>query len=62
MFSVYNCQWILVVYTEHYFHLILGFNLSSQTLVFTSNWDSRKGYLKRLLNIDGLISTTMKSG
>ena len=47
MFSVDNCLWRLVVYTEHDFHLILGFRLSSQTLVFTLNWDSRKGYLHR---------------
>ena len=47
IFSVDNCLWRLVVYTEHDFHLILGFKLSSQTLVFTLNQDSRIGYLDR---------------
>ena len=47
MFSVDDFLWRLVVYTEHDFHLILGFKLSSQKLVFTLNWDSRKGYLHR---------------
>ena len=28
-------MWKLVVHTEHDFHLILGFKLSSQTVVFT---------------------------
>ena len=37
MFGVDNCLWRLVVYTEHDFHLNLGFKLSSQTLVFTLN-------------------------
>ena len=31
MFSLDNNLWRLVVYTEHDFHLILGFKLSSQT-------------------------------
>ena len=47
MFSADNCLWRLVVYTEHHFHPILGFRLSSQALIFTLNWDSRKGYLHR---------------
>ena len=42
MFSVDNCLRRLVVYTEHDFHLILGFKLSSQTLVFTLNWVQEK--------------------
>ena len=46
-FSGDNCLWRLVVYTEHDFHFIMGFKLSSQTLVFTLNPDSRKGYLHR---------------
>ena len=33
------------LYTEQDFHLILGFKLSTQTVVFTLNWDSRKVYL-----------------
>ena len=49
MFSVDNCLWRLVVYTEHEFHPILGLKISSQTLVFTLNWDSRKGYPHRKL-------------
>ena len=36
------CLWRLVVYTEHDFPLILGFKLSTQTLVFTLDRNSRK--------------------
>ena len=35
------------VYTEPDFHLILGFKLFSQTLVFTLNQDSTKGQIHR---------------
>ena len=38
---------ILLFYPDNDFHLILGFNISIQTMVFTLNQDSRKGYLHR---------------
>ena len=43
----FSCLCILLVYTEHDFHFILGFKLSTQPLFFTLNRDSRKGYLHR---------------
>ena len=61
MFSVDNCLWMWVVYTEHDYHLILGFKLSSQigfhlklgfkkrlstqTVIFILNLISRNSYL-----------------
>ena len=42
-----TCLWRLLVSTDNTFHLILGFNSSTQTTVFTLNQDSRKGNLYR---------------
>ena len=45
--NVFFLLWRSFVYTEHDFHLILGFNLSTRTLVFTLNRELRKGYIHR---------------
>ena len=42
-----TCLWRLLVSTDNAFHLILGFNSSTQTTVLTLNQDSRKGNLYR---------------
>ena len=41
------CLGRLLVYTDNDCHLILGFKIYIQTMVFTLNRDSRKGYRHR---------------
>ena len=42
-----TCLCRLLIYTNNDFQLILGFNYSLPTMLFTLNLDSRKGYLHR---------------
>ena len=39
-----TCLWRELLYLDNDFHLNLGFKFSSQTVVFTSNLDSRKRF------------------
>ena len=42
-----TCLYRELLYTYNDFHLNLGFKFFSQTMVFTLNLDSRKGFLHR---------------